>query len=110
MLERTTEMNLLYDFYHPLLTEKQRLLLEMYYLEDWSLSEIAEHQGVTRQAIFESIKRAGKLLTDLEEKLRLIQKHHQRQQIAEQLLHQLENHLDAKTVAEPLIRKMIELD
>ena len=110
MLEQTTEMNLLYDFYHPLLTEKQRLLLEMYYLEDWSLSEIAEHQGVTRQAVFESIKRAGKLLMDLEEKLRLIQKHRQRQQIAEQLLHQLENYLDAKTVAEPLIRKMIELD
>lgn len=110
MLERTTEMNLLYDFYHPLLTEKQRLLLEMYYLDDWSLSEIAEHQGVTRQAVFESIKRAGKALLDLEEKLHLIEKHRQRQQIAKRLLHQLEDYSGAKAVAEPLIREMIELD
>jgi predicted DNA-binding protein YlxM (UPF0122 family) len=108
MLEQTTKMNLLYDFYHPLLTEKQRLLIEMYYLDDWSLSEIAEHQGVTRQAVFESIKRAGKVLMDLEEKLHLIQKYRQRQQIAERLLAQLEKYSEAKAVAEPLIRKMID--
>ena len=108
MLEQTTKMNLLYDFYHPLLTEKQRLLIEMYYLDDWSLSEIAEHQGVTRQAVFESLKRAGKVLMDLEEKLHLIQKHRQRQQIAERLLAQLEEYADAKAVAEPLIQKMID--
>jgi len=101
-------MNLLYDFYHPLLTEKQRLLVEMYYLDDWSLSEIAEHQGVTRQAVFESIKRAGKVLMELEQKLRLLEKHRQRQQIAANLLKQLEPYAEAKAVAEPLIQKMIE--
>lgn len=108
MLEQTTKMNLLYDFYHPLLTEKQRLLVEMYYLDDWSLSEIAEHQGVTRQAVFESIKRAGKVLMELEQKLRLLEKHRQRQQIAANLLKQLEPYAEAKAVAEPLIQKMIE--
>lgn len=110
MIERTTEMNLLYDFYSPLLTEKQQFLLEMYFVEDWSLSEIAQHQGVSRQAIFESIKRARTILTDFETKLHLVQKHLQRQQIVRQLRVELESHSDAKKVAEPLIQKMIDLD
>lgn len=110
MLERTTEMNLLYDFYSPLLTPKQQLLLEMYFVEDWSLSEIAQHQNVSRQAVFESIKRARTILTDFEAKLHLVQKHYQRQQLAGQLLRELESHPNAKTVAEPLISKLIEID
>lgn len=110
MLERTTEMNLLYDFYHPLLTPKQQSLIEMYFVEDWSLSEIAEHQGISRQAVFESIKRARKALTDFEEKLQLVQKHNQRQQIAKQLLQKLESYSHVKAVAEPLIQQMIDVD
>lgn len=110
MLERTTEMNLLYDFYSPLLTPKQQFLLEMYFVEDWSLSEIAEEQGVSRQAVFESIKRAGVVLTECEAKLQLVHKHHQRQKLMQQLLQELEPHQAAKTIAEPLIRQLIDMD
>lgn len=110
MLERTTEMNLLYDFYGSLLTEKQQGLLEMYYLEDWSLSEIAEHQGVSRQAVFEAIKRAQATLVDLEEKLGLMNKHLMRQKLAEEILHRLEKMPEARDSVEPLVRQMVDLD
>ncbi len=47
-LERTMRMNYLYDFYHALLTDKQRKYIELYYLEDYALTEIAETLDVTR--------------------------------------------------------------
>lgn len=110
MLEQTTEMNLLYDFYGSLLTEKQQKLLEMYYHEDWSLGEIAEHQGVSRQAVFEAIKRAQTTLTDLEEKLGLVKKHLERQRIAEELYKRLDELPEAKSIVKPLVQQMVDLD
>lgn len=110
MLEKTTELNLLYDFYGSLLTEKQRTLLELYYLEDWSLGEIAEYQKISRQAVFEVIKRAQGILHDFEAKLGLLRKYYERQKLAEQLLQQLGSYPEAKKVAEPLVAKWLEID
>lgn len=109
MLEKTTEMNLLYDFYGSLLTKKQQKLLEMYYLDDWSLGEIAAHQGVSRQAVFEAIKRAQKNLTDVEEKLGLLEKHFKRQQIAIQILKQIEALPDQDALTQ-LVKQLIDID
>lgn len=81
MLERVTELNLLLDFYNTLLTSKQRFALEMYYSEDLSLVEIAENLGISRQAVHDLLRRGEKLLDDYEEKLRLLQKHKQREKI-----------------------------
>ncbi|WP_089967250.1 YlxM family DNA-binding protein [Lihuaxuella thermophila] len=110
MLEKTTAMNLLYDFYGSLLTEKQRAMLELYYHEDWSLGEIAEHQGVSRQAVFEAIKRAQATLTDLEEKLGLMEKHLKRQKLAQELLKRLETMPEARSIAEPYVTRMVDID
>lgn len=85
MLEKTTRVNLLYDFYKNLLTEKQRDYMELYYQDDLSLSEIAEQYQVSRQAVFENIKRAEQLLEQYEASLQLLVKHEQRTDIFNQL-------------------------
>lgn len=108
MLDKTTEVNLLHDFYGVLLTEKQRSLLELYYHENWSLSEIAESQGVSRQAVNEAIKRAQSALYTFEDKLNLMKKHLERKEITTNLLIQLPP--EAKSVAGPLLKRLIDLD
>lgn len=66
---------LLFDFYSEMLTDKQRELFDLYYNEDLSLSEIAEHAGITRQGVRDAIVRAEHTLTDLEEKLHLVSRY-----------------------------------
>lgn len=72
MFEKTVEVSILYDFYGQLLTPKQKLILQMYYEDDYSLAEIAEDQSVTRQAVHDTIKKAEKSLRSYEEKLGLV--------------------------------------
>lgn len=50
LLEKTTRMNFLYDFYNSLLTPKQQSYMSLYYLDDYSLGEIAEEYEISRQA------------------------------------------------------------
>jgi hypothetical protein len=57
---------LLLDCYGGLLTQKQRALLEGYYDEDLSLAELAEPLGISRQAVFDSIRRGERQLEKLE--------------------------------------------
>lgn len=64
-------MSILLDFYAEALTDKQREVLEYYYNEDLSLSEIAYHVGITRQGVRDSIKRGETVLYDLEDKFGL---------------------------------------
>jgi predicted DNA-binding protein YlxM (UPF0122 family) len=85
MLEKTNQVNLLFDFYAQLLKGKQREYLELYYLDDLSLGEIAEMHEVSRQAVYDHIKRAEKQLFEYEEKLQLAAKHEKRQAILEKL-------------------------
>lgn len=59
----------LLDIYGTVLTEKQRDMLELYYNEDLSLSEIAEGEGISRQGVRDSIKRGEETLLEMENKL-----------------------------------------
>jgi len=84
MMEKFARINLLFDFYGPLLTERQQRILEEYYAQDLSLGEIAAVQGVTRQAVHDTIKRATLALERYEAKLGLVEKFlYQRSRIAE---------------------------
>lgn len=84
-LERTTRINYLYDFYHSLLTEKQRAYVELYYLEDYTFSEIADTLNVTRQAVYDNLKRTKDLLEDYEKNLELYHDFIKRQQYYQQI-------------------------
>lgn len=67
-------VSLLLDFYGNLLPEKQLYMMEQYYQEDLSLSEIAQDSGITRQGVHDNIKRAASELKSYERKLGLTEK------------------------------------
>ena len=64
----------LYDFYGELLTDHQKKIYEDAVLNDYSLSEIADEQGISRQGVHDMVKRCGRLLNGYEEKLHLVEK------------------------------------
>ncbi|PAF68547.1 DNA-binding protein [Staphylococcus aureus] len=81
----------MFDFYQSLLTNKQRNYLELFYLEDYSLSEIADTFNVSRQAVYDNIRRTGDLVEDYEKKLELYQKFEQRREIYDEMKQHLSN-------------------
>ena len=62
------------DYYGGYLTEKQFEVMDLYYNEDLSLAEIAEHTGITRQGVRDSIKRGEATMLEIETKLGLVEK------------------------------------
>ena len=68
-MAKNMEISLLFDFYGDMLTEKQRDVVELYYNDDLSLAEIAENEGITRQGVRDSIKRAEAQLLEMEDRL-----------------------------------------
>ncbi|TCK98309.1 hypothetical protein EDC19_0729 [Natranaerovirga hydrolytica] len=73
-MDKIVEQTLLYDFYSELLTKKQKKIYEDYFMNDLSLAEISEQEGISRQGVYDSIKRTTKLLGNYEEKLGLVKK------------------------------------
>ena len=69
------EIGWLFDFYGPLLTERQRKLLALYCNEDFSLSEIAAREGISRQGVYDAVHRAARQLEDYERQLGLLRRY-----------------------------------
>jgi len=63
---------MLFDFYGELLTDKQREYFDLHYNEDYSLAEIAEMTGISRQGVWDIIKRAEAVMTEVEDKTGLL--------------------------------------
>lgn len=72
LLHKAGRMVLLYDFYGKLLTPKQQEVMQLYYEQDLSLSEIAEELKITRQAVYDILKRSEQSLEKYEKKLGLL--------------------------------------
>lgn len=97
--------SMLFDFYGELLTEKQREYFDLRYNDDLSLGEIAEQSGISRQGVWDIIRRAEAAMTEFEEKTGLIRRFLERNaQIDE-----LEVRLGELNVPEDVIRKLEEL-
>lgn len=77
------------------------MILEYYFHDDYSLAEIAEVLNISRQAVFEHIKRAEGTLEELESKLGLASKYEQRRDILKSL------QKEAETADEPLRGNLI---
>ena len=99
-------ISMLLDLYGPLLTQKERDALDLYYNEDLSLREIADNEAaerlaqsetgdkvrptITRQGVRDAIKRAEAKLIDWEERLGLAEKAERLEELAESLDSQVE--------------------
>ena len=64
--------SLLYDFYGVLLTDKQREVMEIYHEENFSIVEIAKELNVSKQAVYDNLRKSDKILRDYEAKLGLM--------------------------------------
>ena len=73
-VEEKLQQAYLYDFYGELLTERQQQVYESVVLEDYSLSEVAEDLGISRQGVHDMIKRCNHTLEEYEAKLHLVEK------------------------------------
>ena len=74
MEDNTLRRAMLFDFYGDLLTDKQREYYDLHYNEDLSLSEIAEQLGISRQGVWDNIRRAESAMQEMERKTGLIRK------------------------------------
>ena len=74
MFVKNYKISYLLDFYGNILTDKQKDTIDLYYNEDLSLAEIAEHVGITRQGVRDAIKRGEEILEEMEEKLGFAEK------------------------------------
>lgn len=71
-MEKIVEQGLLYDFYGELLTKHQQEIYESVVYDNLSLGEIAEAEGISRQAVHDIVRRCDRTLQGYEEKLRLV--------------------------------------
>lgn len=85
MFEKNLEIGYLLDFYGELLTERKRSVMDMYYNEDFSLSEIAAEIDISRQGVRDIIKKSEEELFFYEERLGLAQKLKSVEQTASEL-------------------------
>ena len=85
-MEKKVEISMLWQIYGKLLTEKQYEYIDYYYNNDLSLSEIAENDNITRQAVRDIIKKGERKLFEYEEKLLFMKKTINQEQKIQQVL------------------------
>lgn len=105
MFEKNLNMGYLLDFYGELLSERKRSTMDMYYNEDFSLSEIAEQMGISRQGVRDIIKKCEEELLFYEEKLGLAAK----LQNAEQKANELCRLADSAELPPEIHEKIVQL-
>lgn len=88
-MEKNVEVSMLLQIYGELLTEKQYRVIDYYYNEDLSLSEIAENEEITRQGVRDIIKKGEKKLFEYEEKLLFMKRTLNQEKKIEQVLSEL---------------------
>ena len=93
--------SMLFDFYGELLTEKQREYFDLHYNEDLSLAEIAEQGGISRQGVWDMIRRAEAAMIQIEEKTGLIKRFLERNVQIDEIIRELRDKgADAHIISE----------
>lgn len=88
-MEKNVEISMLCEIYGKLLTKKQLNILEDYYNQDLSLSEIALNNNITRQAVRDILKKGEKKLFEYEKKLKIMKKTLKQKETITQILSEI---------------------
>ena len=107
MTDETVLRTMLFDFYGELLTDKQREYFDLHYNADLSLAEIAESSGISRQGVWDIIRRAEATLRETERKTGLVQRYGAQRQTLQDIAGKLRA-LEAQTngAARDLVREI----
>ena len=88
-MEKNVEISILCDLYGNLLTNRQKEIIEDYYNNDLSLSEIAENNEITRQAVRDIIKKGENKLFEYEEKLQFMKRMSKQEELLQKVLSEI---------------------
>lgn len=113
MVKNMGEISMLYDFYGELLTKRQKDVLQYYYGDDYTLGEIAESAGISRQAVYDTVRKAEKSLRSYESRLGLVERFRRTEEEtgrASVMLDEMISNTDDAALAEKLtaVRKIID--
>ena len=106
-MEKNVEISVLCQLYGKVLTEKQYEVLDDYYNNDLSLSEIAENNNITRQAVRDIIKKSENKLYELEKSISLMKKILDEEKIVAKINNQL-NEIENLTSSDKKIKNKIQ--
>ena len=107
-MDNTIMHTMLFDFYGDLLTDKQREYYDLHFNSDLSLQEIAEQSGVSRQAVWDIIRRAEQSLVEIEDKTGLVARAVRRRKGLEEL-EELISHLPEGEDKKAMLKILSEL-
>ena len=96
-MEKKVEISILCQIYGKLLTEKQYEFIDDYYNNDLSLSEIAENNNITRQAVRDVIKKGENKLFEFEEKLLIMKKTRNQEKQIQEIIEELNKITDSSS-------------
>lgn len=99
-MDKSVKISMLLEIYRKILTEKQADVIDLYYNQNLSLSEIAEDLNISRQAVRKSIVEAEKNLFMLEEKLEILEKQMKREEKIDKILKKIEDEKLKKLIEE----------
>jgi len=109
-IEKNYRINSLFEFYEPLLTNKQKAYVQLYYGDDFSLGEIAAEFSVSRQAVYDNIKRTEKILEGYETKLHLYQAFVERNHEVDAISDYVKQHYHGDATLTKMIQQLVNLE
>lgn len=104
-MEKNVKISMLNEIYGKLLTQKQNEILDDYYNQDLSLSEIAENNQITRQAVRDILQKAEKKLNEYEQKLMLLKKEEEKEKKIKKIVEELTKQ---KEKSDPKTKNLLE--
>ena len=108
-IEKMMEIGMLYDFYGELLPKKQRAVFGLYYEDNYSLSEIGDQIGITRQGVYDFLRRGEARLNEFEAKLGLIRRFRESGEARKAATEAIDSVLDDYKEDEMMAKKLTDI-